>query len=89
MNFAADTAAFITDFAIGLTVAGVPVRGIVDNGYAQAFGGMVSGTAPSVTVASTVVATRGDAVTIGGEAYVVTGVEPDGTGITTLRLDKA
>jgi hypothetical protein len=32
---------------------------------------------------------QGTAITINAVAYTVTGVEPDGTGLTTLQLRKA
>jgi hypothetical protein len=84
-----DNAAFFTDFAIDLTVDGVAVRGVFDNPYAAAFGGMVGGSGPQVFVPSETVVSRGSAVVIGAKTYTVTGIEPDGTGITLLRLDDA
>ena len=87
MNFA--DPAFFTDFAIDVTVNGVSARGIFDNGFAAAFGGMVDGTSPVLHLLSAVPVSRGDAVIISGASYTVTGIEPDGTGVTQLRLDKA
>lgn len=84
-----DNAAFFTDFAIDLTVDGVAVRGVFDRPYAAAFGGMVNGSGPQVFVPSETVVARGDAVVIAGASFTVVGIEPDGTGITLLRLDEA
>ena len=84
-----DNAAFFTDFAIDLTVNGAAVRGVFDNPYAAAFGGMVNGSGPQVFVPSETAVTRGNPVVIGVKTYTVVGVEPDGTGITLLRLDEA
>lgn len=84
-----EDAAFFTDFAIDVTVNGVATRGIFDNAYGSAFGGMIDGSGPIVRVPSSVAATRGNPVIVNATSYVVTGVEPDGTGITTLRLDEA
>lgn len=84
-----DNAAFFTDFAVDVTINGVAVRGVFDNPYGAAFGGMVDGGGPLLQVDSGVSVSRGNTVVIGAATYTVTGVEPDGTGITTLRLDKA
>lgn len=84
-----DNAAFFSDFAIDLTVNGQPARGIFDNGFASAFTGMIDGTSPVLHLLSAIPVSRGDTVIISAAAYIVTGVEPDGTGVTQLRLDKA
>lgn len=84
MSFS-DTA-FFSDFAIDLTVNGVPARGIFDNAYAEAFSGMVGGTSPALILQSSVAVQRGHVVVVDGTGYTVTSVEPDGTGITLLRL---
>ena len=67
----------------------MPARGIFDNGFASGFGGMVDGTSPVLHMLSAVPVARGDTVIISAASYTVTGVEPDGTGVTQLRLDKA
>lgn len=84
-----DPAAYFTDFAIDITVNGLPARGIFDNGFASTFSGMVDGTSPVLHMLSAVPVARGDTVIISAASYTVTGVEPDGTGVTQLRLDKA
>lgn len=81
--------AFFTDFAVDVTVNGLPARGIFDNGFSGAFNGMIDGTSPMLHLLSAVPVSRGDAVVIGAESYVVTGVQPDGTGVTQLRLEVA
>mgnify|MGYP003452443654 FL=1 len=86
MNFA--DPAFFTDFAIDITVNGLPARGIFDNGFAAAFNGMVDGSSPVLHLLSAVPVACGDTVIISAASYTVTGVEPDGTGVTQLRLDK-
>ena len=83
-----DPAAYFTDFAIDITVNGLPARGIFDNGFASTFSGMVDGTSPVLHMLSAVPVARGDTAIISGASYTVTGVEPDGTGVTQLRLDK-
>lgn len=46
---------------------------------------------PSLTCQATDVAdlAHGDSLTIGGQGYVVRGIEPDGVGVTVLRLERA
>lgn len=80
--------AFFSDFATDLTVNGVAARGIFEQPFASAFNGMVDGSGPLVHVPSSVVAKRGDPVVIGPVSFIVRAVEPDGTGLTVLRLDE-
>ena len=80
--------AFFSDFAIDLTVNGVAVRGIFDNAFGSAFGGMIDGSGPMVRLPSSVPAARGNPVVIASTQYVITSVEPDGTGLTVLRLER-
>ena len=92
MPFTEDMTAFFStaEFATAATVGGVAVNGIFDNAYAMAMG-FVAGTSPALLVASASVpsAAVGDAVTLGAVSYTVAGVEPDGTGVTLLRLQEA
>lgn len=81
--------AFFTDFAIDVTVNGMPARGIFDNGFAPAFGGVVDGTSPVLHLTTDVLVNRGDPVIIAGAHFIVVGVQPDGTGVTQLRLNAA
>lgn len=80
--------AFFSDFAIDITVNGVSVRGIFDNAFGSAFGGMIDGSGPMVRLPSSVVASRGNPVVIASKQYRITGIEPDGTGLTVLRLEE-
>lgn len=83
-----DNAAFFSDFAIDLTVNGAAARGIFDNAFGSAFGGMIDGTSPVLHLTSSVAVERGNPVIIDGVTYTVVGVQPDGTGVTQLRLQK-
>lgn len=83
-----DDPAFFSDFAIDLTVNGVSVRGIFENAFGSAFGGMIDGSGPMVSLPSSVTAARGNPVVIASKQYVITGIEPDGTGLTVLRLEE-
>lgn len=81
-----DNAAFFSDFAVDVTINGIPARGIFDDAYAEAFSGMVGGASPALILPSSVAVQRGQPVVVGGTGYTVTSIEPDGTGITLLRL---
>ena len=65
-------------------------RGVFDSAYATSFG-LTAGTSPALTVkAADVPAVAQDVtVVIGAASYTVTDVEPDGTGLILLRLDKS
>lgn len=65
------------------------VEGIFDKDYAETFG--ISGAAPALRIISTAApsAAVGDAVTLGAVSYTITAIEPDGTGMTLLRLQEA
>lgn len=70
-------------------VDGVTVNGIFGNDYDEAFGA-VAGTAPTLSCVSSEVtsAAQGDTVVVGGISYTITSLEPDGTGMTLLRLQE-
>lgn len=82
-----------SEFAISVSIGGVPVSAIFDNGYAQGNVGMLgmATTQPTLTLASADVSTNpvGAAVLVGAVAYVVAAHEPDGTGISRLLLESA
>lgn len=89
--FVEETAAYFdttTGFAVSATVGASSFAVIFDAGYQSALGGLVESTGPVCQAQSADVATvvQGTAITINSVAYSVTGVEADGTGITTLRL---
>lgn len=95
MPFAEDLSAFFddADFAGAATLAGVSVTGIFDNGYdvgAVGSNGMAT-TSPRFELPSASVPQ--DAVGISlvydGQAYTVVNVQPDGTGVTVLHLERA
>jgi hypothetical protein len=61
---------------------------IFDNGYADLISGLAEGTQPSCQARSADVSglVHGSSVFIGSDEWRVVGVEPDGTGMSTLRL---
>ena len=90
MAFAEDLAPFFStaDFAVAAALNGVSVTGIFDNGYAEPFG-EVEGRQPTflLPTASAPSVAHGQSLVIGAATYKVRGVEPDGTGVTLLKLE--
>jgi len=92
---AADRAIFfeVDDFATAATFGGGTVNGIFDNEFVEVDAGGGVGFAlvqPRFQCRTQDVssASEGDAITIDGTAYTIRVVQPDGTGITTLVLEK-
>jgi hypothetical protein len=81
--------AFFSDFASTATVGGVTVEALWDAAYTDPLG--MAGNQPQLIVASEDLPSVavGQAVTVNAVNYTVTGIEPDGTGITTLILRRA
>jgi hypothetical protein len=81
---------FFADFGVVGTLSGGSVTGIFDRDSILALGGEVSATEPAFRVQSADVTARsivaGTAITIGGQAYTVVDLRPDGTGLTVLML---
>lgn len=93
MAFVEDHSVFLADFGVLVTLGSGQVRAIFDNGHARAdvgYAGMAS-TQPMLTLATMDVPASavGLPVTVGAVAYQVAAHEPDGTGISTLLLERA
>lgn len=94
MPFTEDMTAFFNpaDFAETITLDGVQVPAIFDNGYSAGNVGSVgmASTQPSVQLATARVPTSpvGDVVIVRGISYRVGAHEPDGTGVSTLFLER-
>lgn len=88
MAFVENFAPFMADFATDCIVGGQAVLGIFDDAYADPLG--VSGSTPVLRLptASVGSASFGDSVTVGATSYTIAGMEPDGTGLTRLRLQE-
>ena len=91
-SLSSDTGAFFSE-ADGFTVAaalngGAELQVLFDNGYLDALD--VASAAPSATcrTADVVAAVQGDTLTVDGTDYTVRSVEPDGAGVTVLRLHR-
>lgn len=76
------------EFAVIATVDGLPVNGIYDRPYVDTE--EVSGYQPSLTCKTIDVSTvaEDDTVIIDGVNFRISSIEPDGTGITKLKLEK-
>ena len=89
MSFSEELADFINPDTPGYvlaTVDGASVPALFDKLYAV--GMDIAGNAPLLTAISSAVssAALGTAVVVGGVSYTVGGIEPDGLGLTVLRL---
>lgn len=88
-----DLAPFFADFAVDATVNGQAVRGIFDNSFASAEVGLVgmSSSRPMLTLptASLSADPVGQTAVVGGTSYLVAVHQPDGTGVSTLMLERA
>lgn len=93
MAFAEDLTPFLNtaEFADDAILDGVPVRGIFDRTYVEAGAGMgMSSTAPAFTLPTVDVPAGpvGKSLTVNGVNYAIAAVEPDGTGVTLLILER-
>jgi hypothetical protein len=90
--FTEDLSVFFStdDFAVAATLQGVAVNGIFDETYMEPIGNVVEGRAPIFTCATTAIpaVSQGQTLVIGARTFKVRGVEPDGTGVTRLRLEE-
>lgn len=92
--FNEDLTAFFSDteFSVPATLAGgAVVQVIFDKAHASLFDGEAEGVAPRATgrTADLGALAYNAAITVQGTAYVVVANQPDGTGITTLKLREA
>lgn len=97
MAFEEDLSLFLSadEFAVPAQVVTrhgevVQFQVIFDNGYAAQLGGYADGTQPTALARSVDVAdlVQGCAVSIGPDDWLVTDLQPDGTGMTVLTLRK-
>lgn len=89
--FTEDLTAFFApaEFATTATLDGASVAGIFDNAYVDVLG--IASRAPMFTLRSVdaAAATQASVLVVDGAAYRVTSVQPDGTGVTTLTLERS
>lgn len=87
----ADTAAFLADFGVPATIGAVTVQVIFDNGYQTGLAGTIETTGPTAVGATADLAAsvEGTSLVINSVTYKVADNQPDGTGMTTLVLERA
>ena len=76
------------ELAEAATVAGTALLAIFEDGYEET--DEIEGTGPQLACQSVELpeaTAQGSTVVVGGKTYTVTGVRPDGTGITVLDLE--
>ena len=90
MAFLENLAPYFLDFAEDITLAGTEGVGIFDNAYVSPLD-VVASVSPAVTIRQADFGTNliGADALVRGVDYVIVGVEPDGTGIAVVRLEKA
>lgn len=91
MAITIDSAEFLDTaygFAVPATVDGVACNVIFDAAYADALG--MSGARPSLLMATDAApsAAVGDAVSVASISYTIAEIQPDGTGMTRLLLER-
>lgn len=89
MAFTEDASVYFADFATPATLDGVAVRGVFDNTYTLELGG-VSSREPAYTLptAACAAVTRSSVLVVpAAGTYRVREHEPDGTGVSVLRLE--
>ena len=88
MAFAETLSGYFADFGVTATLGGVAVTGIYDDAYADALG--ISGSGPSLLLPATSAASAslGASCVVGAISYTVSGIQPDGTGMTRLMLQE-
>lgn len=89
--FAEDLSPFFNtaELATAATLDGAAVAGIFDNAYAESFEMATRMPMFMLPTASAASATLASVLVIGGTSYRVTSVQPDGTGVTTLMLERS
>ena len=88
MPFSENRAAFFADFGVSATIAGNPAIVIFDNEYLASLGVESSNPVALADDADVVGLAHGDAVVIAAVNYTVAGIQPDGTGMTAIELEK-
>jgi hypothetical protein len=82
----------LTEFATNASLGGVAVRGIFDNGYLQGDvgGNGMAGAQPMFTLATSHVPASpvGTSLVVNATNYRIAAHEPDGTGVSTLMLER-
>jgi hypothetical protein len=88
-----DTDGFGVEFTYTPSIgASLTCKGIFDSAYSAARGGEVdiASQQPQIEYETAAIPepTYGEFVTVAGKQYTIVGIEPDGTGTTTLKLEE-
>lgn len=86
-----DLATMLRDFGTSVTLPSAAViTGIFDADYVAVGDMAVESSGPALTCRSADVSglSLGQSVTISAQAYTVRSIQPDGTGVTVLRLER-
>lgn len=88
MAFTEDHTAFFQEFSVPATLVSSTISVIFDKAYIGALMGMVESTGPCCLAMDKDIPNlkQGHSLVINAKTYVVTGIEPDGTGLSTLQL---
>jgi len=88
--FAENLSIFFRDFGVQATLGPAHVRGVFDNAFMDAGSMGAYGTQPIFTCASVDLSgvQVGQAATVQSIAYRIVGIEPDGTGVSVVRLER-
>jgi len=95
MAMTEDLTAFLStsEFAVDVVIGATTYQGILDKDFIAVTAGeaSVESVGPAVHMRDVDVSgvAHGTSITVGGTAYTVRGIEPDGTGMTTLILEAA
>jgi hypothetical protein len=92
MSLVEDFAAYLADFGQAATLDGVAVRCIFDNGFGVGSVGQLgmatSGPMLTLPTSSVPAYPVGTSAVVSGTTYTVAAHEPDGTGMSVLRLER-
>lgn len=93
MPFTEDMSAYFRTADFGTAAvysgSGATINGVLDAEYLEPMGRVQASTPVfACATADVASATHGQTLTIGATVYKIVGVEPDGTGMTVLRLEK-
>ena len=76
------------EFADAAVLDGSPVSGLLDTGYSEAFGMASHDARFTLAEAVTTATTQASTLVVRSTTYRVRSVQPDGTGVCTLLLER-
>lgn len=79
----------VAEFATEVTLDGLPLTGIFDAAYIDPLGVVSNSPVMACASADVTLAGRGSVVIVNTVSYVVRDIQPDGTGMTVLILERS